>query len=241
MDSQAAPLESIRIPENVRELDRDHVDVLARSIALQGMLVPVVVRPSGDGFELVAGFHRAAAASKLGLAEVPVVVRDRETEDADRAVENITRKQLNPYEEARAVKAMLDRGLTDQGAADVLGWSINRVAARVKLLQLPGRAQEMVGAGEIPLNAVDQLVSIGRVAPALLEAVISYLGDSNEWAAERLAREPGWVIDSALRNGSSKVFAAHLAQLDSYEIADLRLGKKTEALLEEAATLHKQG
>jgi hypothetical protein len=138
------------------------------------------------------------------------------------------------------VKAMLDRGLTDQGAADVLGWSMNRVAARVKLLQLPGRAQEMVGAGEIPLNAVDQLVSIGRVAPALLEAVISYLGDGNEWAAERLAREPGWVIDSALRNGSSKVFAAHLAQLDSYEIADLRLGKKTEALLDEAASLHKQ-
>src|SRR4051794_22316007 len=86
------------------------------------------------------------------------------------AVENITRKQLNPYEEARAVKAMLDRGLTDQGAADVLGWSINRVAARVKLLALPERAQQMVGAGEIPLSAVDQLVSIGAAAPALLEA-----------------------------------------------------------------------
>jgi hypothetical protein len=48
------------------------------------------------------------------------------------------------------------------------------------------------------------------------------------------------VIDSALRNGSSKVFAAPLTQLDSYEIADLRLGKKTEALLEEAVKLYKQ-
>ena len=48
------------------------------------------------------------------------------------------------------------------------------------------------------------------------------------------------MIDSALRDGSSKVFAAHLAQLDSYEIAGLRLGKKTEALLEEAATVRKQ-
>ena len=70
--------------------------------------------------------------------------------------------------------------------------------------------------------------------------MIAYLGYGNEWAAERLAREPGWVIDSALRDGSSKVFAAHLTQLDSYEIADLRLGKKTEALLDEAVTLHKQ-
>jgi ParB/RepB/Spo0J family partition protein len=89
LESKAAPLRSIRIPENVRELDRNHVDALARSITLQGMLVPVVVRPWGDAFELVAGFHRAAAASKLGLTEVPVVVRDGETEDADRAMENI--------------------------------------------------------------------------------------------------------------------------------------------------------
>ena len=86
------------------------------------MLVPVVVRDDGDGFELVAGFHRIAAARSLGLADVPVVVRDAETEDADRAVENITRKQLNPYEEAKAVKAMLDRGLTEDGAAQALGW-----------------------------------------------------------------------------------------------------------------------
>jgi hypothetical protein len=53
------------------------------------MLVPVVVRDAGDAFELVAGFHRVAAARSLGLAEVPVVVRDAVTEDADRAVENI--------------------------------------------------------------------------------------------------------------------------------------------------------
>jgi ParB-like chromosome segregation protein Spo0J len=52
-----------------------------------------------------------------------VVVRDVETEDGDRAVENIARKQLNPFEDARAVRAMLDRGLAVQGAADVLGWS----------------------------------------------------------------------------------------------------------------------
>jgi hypothetical protein len=54
------------------------------------MLVPVVVRDAGDAFELVAGFHRVAAARSLGLAKVPVVVRDADTEAADRAVENIT-------------------------------------------------------------------------------------------------------------------------------------------------------
>jgi hypothetical protein len=54
------------------------------------MLVPIVVRNDGDGFELVAGFHRVAAARSLGLTAVPVVIRDAQTEDADRAVENIT-------------------------------------------------------------------------------------------------------------------------------------------------------
>ena len=56
------PLERIRVPENVRALDEAHVEALVGSIKLQGMLVPLVVRDHGDGFELVAGFHRIAAA-----------------------------------------------------------------------------------------------------------------------------------------------------------------------------------
>ena len=113
-------LDEIRVPDNVRALDDAHVKALAGSIELQGMLVPLVVRDDGDGFELVAGFHRIAAARSLGLADVPVVVRDAETEDADRAVENITRKQLNPYEEAKAVqrdaRPRPDRGRRRAGA-----------------------------------------------------------------------------------------------------------------------------
>ncbi len=72
-------LVDIRVPDNVRDLGPEHVKALAGSIELQGMLVPVVVRNDGDGFELVAGFHRVAAARSLGLAEVPVVVRDAVT------------------------------------------------------------------------------------------------------------------------------------------------------------------
>ena len=130
-------LEQVRVPDNVRDLDADHVDALARSIALQGMLVPIVVRPAGDGLELVAGFHRAAAAAQLGMTEIPAVVRDGGTEDADRAVENIARKQLNPYEEARAVKAMLDRGLTDQVVRTCSAGRSTASRRRVKVLACP--------------------------------------------------------------------------------------------------------
>jgi ParB/RepB/Spo0J family partition protein len=238
--ARSVSLERIQVPANVRELDPEHVQALAGSIRLQGMLVPVVVRPAGEGFELVAGFHRVAAARSLGLGEVPMVVREAETEDADRAVENIARKQLNPYEEARAVKAMLDRGLTEDGAAQALGWAKARVTARVKVLELPERAQQLVGAGAIPLSAVDQLRAIGTAAPGLLEAVVAFIDDGNEWAAERLTRKPGWVLDSALSHGDGKTFAAHLHSIGPREIAELRLGKRAEAQLAEAERLHKQ-
>ena len=235
-------LEQIRVPQNVRELDETHVQALAGSIKLQGILVPLVVRGDPNGaFELVAGFHRIAAARSLALTEVPIVVRDGESEDADRAIENITRKQLNAYEEAKAVRAMLDRGLTEDGAAQALGWPKQRVTARVKILELPARAQQLIGENVIHLAAVDQLRAIGKVAPDLLNAVIAYLDDDNAWAAERLMREPGWVLDAALSHaGDKKVFAAYLHTASAREIAELRLGKKTEQLYADAERLHKQ-
>jgi ParB/RepB/Spo0J family partition protein len=245
--SVTVELDRIRVPENVRPLDGEHVSALARSIELQGMLVPIVVCPLDDGaavvgfdYELVAGFHRLAAAQKLGLAAVPALVRESAGEQADRAVENIARLQLGPVEEAAAVAAMLEKGLSEDGAAQALGWPKARVAARMKLLELPERAQQLIAAGVIALSAVDQLRAIGRVSPRLLDAVIEFIAEGNEWAGERLAREPGWVLDAALRNGARKVFAAHLSQLDTHEIPQLRLGKKTEELLEEAGRLHRQ-
>ena len=121
---------------------------------------------------------------------------------------------------------MLADGLTEDGAAQALGWPKARVTARMKLLELPERAQQLVGAGTVALSAVDQLRAIGNVSPPLLDAVVDFLCDGNEWAGERLAREPGWVLDSALRQTESKVFAAHLNVIDSHEIAALKLGKK---------------
>ena len=69
---------------------------------------------------------------------------------------------------------------------------------------------------------------------------MEYLADGNEHAAERLSSQPGWVIDAALERTAVGVFAAHLSRLDSHELPALKLGKKTEQLLEEATRLHKQ-
>src|SRR5450755_1820541 len=129
---------------------------------------------------------------------------------------------------------MLASGLTDDGAAQALGWPKARVTARMRLLELPEAAQQMVGGGQIALSSVEQLRAIGQVSASLLDALVTYLADGNQWAAERLGREPGWVLDAALRETDSKVFAAHLSRVDGHDIAALRLSKKTEALYERA-------
>ena len=86
---QRVATDRIAIPNNVRELDSEHVDALAASIKLRGLLVPVIVRPLGEDFELVAGFHRFAAHKQLGMEYIDVDVRDADDEHGDRAIENI--------------------------------------------------------------------------------------------------------------------------------------------------------
>ncbi|MGA2014765.1 MAG: hypothetical protein ABSH51_30150 [Solirubrobacteraceae bacterium] len=138
---------------------------------------------------------------------------------------------------------MLDKGLTEDGAAQALGWPKARVTARVKLLALPEKARELVGAGVVPLSAVDLLRSVGAVSPPLLEVLIEYLDgdrDGQTWAASQLVSDPSYVLGNALRETESKVFAAYLHQLHPHEVEELRLGKKATEHLEEAEKLHKQ-
>ena len=70
-------LDDILVGDNVCDVDQEHVENLAQSIALRGLLVPLIVRPTNAGYELVAGYHRYHACRKLTLTDVLVVVRDR--------------------------------------------------------------------------------------------------------------------------------------------------------------------
>lgn len=139
------------------------------------------------------------------------------------------------------MKAMLDRGLSEDGAAQALGWPKLRVTARVKLLELPEHAQQLTGQGVIPLAAVDELRTIGEVSPELLDVLVEHVAsEDGRWVARDLATDPGRALGEALRHTQSKVFAAYLHQMPHHAVDELRLGKKTEQLLAEAEKLHKQ-
>jgi ParB/RepB/Spo0J family partition protein len=122
-------LDRIDLGGNVRELDAEHVSALARSMAVRGLIVPVVVRSlDGERFALVAGEHRLAAAREVGWSTIAAVISDHaEGASGDQGAENVLRKSLTPLEEARAVEKMLADGYSVDGAATVLGWHKRRV------------------------------------------------------------------------------------------------------------------
>jgi ParB/RepB/Spo0J family partition protein len=237
--SHHVPLDLIDVTENVRELDQAHVDALAGSIALRGLINPLTVRPEGERFSLIAGAHRYAACRKLGLEEIEVTIREQERSSADSAAENVVRKQLSPLEEARAVAHMLDEGYTLDGAASVLGWSSKLVSTRAKILDLPQLAQQLLGSGALPVSAVGTLTKIAEVSPELCDAVLAPVAEQ-QISGVQFANDPARTIGYALRIGNGKVFAAYLSTVTPHEIAELRLGKKTEAAYAQAEKLHKQ-
>jgi hypothetical protein len=167
---------------------------------------------------------------------VRVVVREHEGSSADSAAENVTRKQLTPLEEARAVQAMLDEGYTPEGAAQALGWSAQRVAARTKILKLSDAGQQLVGSGALPLGAIDNVLAVGDVSAPVMEAIVAAIG-SQVIDGAQIAANPAWAIRQALGVRGAP-FAAPLGTLRS--IAGVGLGKRHTALMAEAEQLHRR-
>ena len=232
-------LDDIHVRENVRDLDPGHVDALAQSIALRGLLVPLIVRHTDRGYELVAGYHRIAACRQLGHHDAPVVVRDHEGSSADSASENVVRKQLTPLEEARAVQAMLDEHYTLDGAAQALGWTRQLTAARAKILKLPLIAQELVGSGEIPVSGVEHLLTVATASAPLAQAVAEAIAAGDIRGGE-LVNNPAWAVGRGAAYLPKGSFARYLDKLDPADRKALRLGKKIDALVATAESLHKQ-
>ena len=170
------------VPESLAEL--------AQSIRDKGVLQPLLVRPRGEHFEIVAGERRWRAAQLAGLSEVPVIIRDLADRDALEIaiVENLQREDLGPLEEARAYQTLLDQGLNQEGVAKAVGKGRSTVANALRLLSLPPEALLALENGEISAGharAVLALPESDRLW-ALSEILSRHL---NVRGAEALKRE----------------------------------------------------
>jgi ParB family chromosome partitioning protein len=123
-----------------RHFDEAALDDLAESIAARGLIQPIVVRPHGHSYQIVAGERRWRAAQRARLHEVPVVVReltDAETMEIA-LVENIQREDLNAIEEAEAYSKLIGEfGHTQEALGKLVHKSRSHVANLLRLLDLP--------------------------------------------------------------------------------------------------------
>jgi ParB family transcriptional regulator, chromosome partitioning protein len=151
------PVAAIRPnPYQPREaFDEEAIGALADSIREVGLLQPVLVRPAGDGFELVAGERRWRAARRVGLQVIPALVRETDDNTAleQGLVENLQREDLNPLEEAAAYQQLIeDFGLTHEQVAARVGRSRAAISNTLRLMQLPPSIQRSVREGQLTMG-----------------------------------------------------------------------------------------
>lgn len=141
----------------------DSLQELAESIRAHGILQPLIVRPHGDGFQLVSGERRWRAAQIAELEEVPVLVRDLADRDMLEValVENLQREDIGPLEAARAyLRLMQEFGLTQEEVASRVGKSRSAVANTLRLLNLEGPIQNSLAEGQITEGHARALLAI---------------------------------------------------------------------------------
>lgn len=219
---------------------------LADSIRLRGLLQPVIVRPApdGNGYQLVAGERRWRAAQRVGLHDIPALVRrldDGATYEIA-LVENIQRQDLNAIEEALAYRRLIaDFGHGQEALAKLVGKSRSHVANLLRLLDLPEAVQQLVVEGALSMGHARALIghhdAVGLAQQAVREGL-------SVRAVEALARR----IETKSVKGAAKVLPRahdadiaaverHLAELLGVAVAIQYKGAGSGALTLRFATL----
>jgi ParB family transcriptional regulator, chromosome partitioning protein len=197
-------VEQSHIPEggNPRKrFDERALQELADSIGKHGVLQPLVVRTSENGYTLIAGERRYRAAKLAGLKQLPVTLRDGDDDSPlELAVdENLHRQDLDPVEEAHAFHAILSSGrMNKKQLAERVSKSASYVNDRLRLLGLPEPIQEHVGSGTIPVRLAKQLIEMAKasepVASACVQLVVNHVVKVDE-LEERPERLIGFLGD----------------------------------------------
>lgn len=159
------PLDSIRPnPDQPRtNFKKEELEELASSIEKDGLLQPIVVRPVGDEYEIIAGERRWQACKLLGLKSVPVRIKTADDEKALELalIENIQRSDLNPIEEAYGYKRLMERkNMTQSELAQVVSKGRSTIANALRLLELPEEAQQLLFEEKITAGHARAILSI---------------------------------------------------------------------------------
>ena len=158
---------------------------LTESVRRDGVLMPILLRPADDGFELIAGERRWRAAQAASLLEIPAIVRDVDDLQALELaiIENEQRDDLTAIESARAYQQMMDEfGCTQQQVASRIGVSRVQVSNVTRLLQLPEKVQKMIENRSLSMGQARPLVGLTSVQSEKLAEACMVHG----WSARQM-------------------------------------------------------
>lgn len=176
-----------------RHFDEDALDELAKSIQARGVIQPIVVRPLGDGYQIVAGERRWRAAQRAQLHEVPVIVHGfDEAETLEIAlVENIQREDLNAIEEAEAYRKLIDRfGHSQEALARIVHKSRSHIANLIRLLDLPPQVRSDLAEGRLSMGHARALITSDDPEALARQVVDRGLSVRKTEALARRGKEP---------------------------------------------------
>jgi len=174
-----------------RSFTEEGLEQLADSIRHHGILQPIVVRPSGDGYQLIAGERRWRAAQIAGLQRIPAVVRELDDPSMVQValIENLQREDLNPIEEASAYRRLMDEfNMTQEQLSSTIGRSRPAIANAVRLLNLPTEIQRAVEERKLSEGHARCLLAISDQEDQLKVAAQIIANGLNVRQAEELVR-----------------------------------------------------
>lgn len=229
---------SIRNSNRPLRKEVGQLEELMASILRRGLLEPIIVRPDGKGFEVVAGSRRLEACRRLKIRVVPCHVVDLCDRGAYEVslTENIQRQTLSPLEEAEALKKYVD----DFGYGGVselarrIGKSQSYVSRRIALLNLPDDLREEIMRRRITPSAAVELSSLDEISKAELSQVITENGFSRRSDVRRLVRHRRHNGRHEVDSVKEKSSVGQLKSMNAYRV-DRILAKCTAALKEDMA------
>lgn len=136
-------------------IDPEKQKELVLSVKEKGVIQPILVRPKGNGYELIAGERRLRAAKELGFSQLPAIIKDVKDDEALEIalIENIQRQDLNPIEEAQAFQRLIDEfSLTQEEVSQKVGKDRASIANTLRLLRLPEKIKEEIYLGRISMG-----------------------------------------------------------------------------------------
>ena len=187
------------------EFDQEALNSLASSIKEKGILQPLLVRKTGDKYEIIAGERRWRAAKQAGLQEVPVIEKDLSDQEVLEValVENLLRENLSAIEEAEGMQRLIDEfSHTQEALSQIVGKSRSHVANMLRLLSLPESIKNLIKEGKLTAGHARALVGMDN-AEAIAKQIVEK-GLSVRQVEELVAKLKDKTPQPSAKKSSSK-------------------------------------